>query len=231
MFVPDMAQLVDKSPEEIIEFWFNYWNDLYPIPDLKLAFETEGYIAPWSGYADSVNKKTAFNPKKIRQFIGYNTARHEHVHQLLSQHGYDNRHKLLFALVDNALDYAFDKARGHSKPENTICHYDVHEQVAFSHFITTRHFLVLGKRLARHAGDIKTLIRTAERYADSLHWSGVVHPCIRIGQAHQIIGQQHNRIQQLESQLADQVAKLHSMKLKFSFGCLLTATIFLLTKL
>ena len=208
MFVPDLAQLDGKSDEDRIIFWFNYWNELYPVPELKPAFETEGYIAGWSAYAAYTTRKTAFNPITMGRFVGFNTARHEHVHQHLALYGYDTTHTLLFALVDNALAYAYETTLGKQKPHNSVRHYDVHEQVGFSHFITTRHFLVLGKRLSRHAGDIKTLIRTAEQYADSLKWNGVVHPCIRIGQAHQIIGQQHGRIQVLEAQLARQVFRL-----------------------
>lgn len=245
MFVPDMAQLDRKSPEQIVEFWFNYWNDLYPIPDLKLAIETEGYIASWRAYAAYHRKTTVFNPKNLRWYFCLGTARHEHVHQLLSHHGYNPSHQLHFALVDTALNYAFTKAKGTSKPEINVRHYDLHEDEAATRSINVRLFLLLARRLSRHAGDIETLIATAWKYAEAIR--STVPPKREVKCFSRTNNRLENQIEDMfaawsssEANLKAQLKKLEAdaadllstnSKLKFGFGCLLTATTFLITKL
>lgn len=245
MFVPDMAQLVDMSAEEIIEFWFNYWNNLYPIPELKIAFETDGYIAPWRAYAAYHSKTTAFNPKNLKWYFCLGTARHEHVHQLLSHHGFNPSHHLHFALVDTALNYAFMKAKGTARPEINVRHYDIHEDEAATRSINVRLFLLLARRLSRHAGNIEALIGTAWKYAEGIRLTAPPKREVKC------LSRTNNRLEiQIEDmfiawasseakfkaqvkQLEERAANLLSTnsRLKFGIGVLLTATIFLITKL
>lgn len=245
MFVPDMAQLVDKSPEEIIEFWFDYWNDLYPIPDLKLAIETEGYIASWRAYAAYHRKTTVFNPKNLRWYFCLGTARHEHVHQLLSHHGYNPSHKLHFALVDTALNYAFTKAKGTSNPDINVRHYDLHEDEAATRSINVRLFLLLARRLSRHAANIETLIGTAWKYAEAIRSTVPPKHEVRcLSRTNQRLETQIEdmfaawsssevdlkaRIKRLEEDAANLLST--NSRFKLGLACWLTATIFLITKL
>ena len=192
MYVPDKAHLHDKSPVEKVEFWFNYWNELYPIKGLSMEFESEGYIESYSAYADVHRKRTVFNQHVLAGYShlhGHYTSRHEHVHQLLNHHGYDFKHSLLFALVDNALAYAYEELDSQGKiseallhtdpdhhktvaaylsPANSLRHYDLHEDPCASRNLSTRMMLVCSKRLSRHAHDIQKLLATAKKYADAI---------------------------------------------------------------
>jgi hypothetical protein len=193
MKAPELSQLSQKEPLYKVAFWFDYWNSQFPIPGLRMEFSDTGYIESFSAFANTEDKTTVFNKAKfatVSDYHGSTTARHEHVHQLLGFYGYPTAHKLMFALVDNALVYAFEQTRSAKKLEdalkvshsyskeklagylnasNSISHYDFHEDDCIVRGINTRLFFLLAKRLARHADNIETLLATAERYSEYLN--------------------------------------------------------------
>ena len=187
-------ELASKPPAEIARYWFDYWNERYPVPGLTFFIEDSGFIENWAGYADMSGKKTAFNVESLLAHIGAGTARHEQVHHLLRLYGYETKHTLLFALVNNALAYR-DSLTGQPAMKNvrmsalnSVVHYDLHEEVNHSQYITTRHFSVLAKRLSRIA-DIEDLIMKANYYADQLRFIAKDHPCKQYARAIRLVGE------------------------------------------
>jgi|GEM_PF-4164332 len=168
MIAPDLKQLETMPKREVATFWFNYWNDLFPVSELRLEYETEGYIAPFSGYASYSEKKTAFNLDKVEsnEWTFYSVARHEHAHQLLKHYGYDNSHLIHFALVDAALERAFELARGKKNPDWSLRFYDIHEDRLSKKRLNIRAFALATKRLVRYVSDIELLLSKALFYAE-----------------------------------------------------------------
>lgn len=179
MNIPKKESYENKNPEEAVQFWFNYWNNLYPIESLELLISDEN--SSFFAYAKLHEKKTVFIKERVNSTgaTGFEAARHEHVHHLLYTYGYDFDHTLLFGLVDNALAYAYSKdayinagyknclPKYHSNL-NSIRHYDIHEDKAIKRAINTRLFLTLSKRLSRYSGDISKLLSKASEYAEAI---------------------------------------------------------------
>ena len=199
-------ELASKPPAEIARYWFDYWNERYPVPGLTFCIEDTGYIEKYVGYADITHKRTAFNLESMLAHIGAGTARHEQVHHILELYGYDTSHTLLFALVNNALAYR-DRLTGqpamqnvHMNALNSVVHYDLHQEVNHSQYITTRHFSVLAKRLSRIAS-IEDLIVKANYYADQLRFIAKDHPCKRYARALKLVGQYAIKAEEAEALL------------------------------
>ena len=203
MYLPKHAQLINKEPLEKVEFWFNYWNTIYPVEGLQISFEDDGFVKDYAACADHKANKTRVNKNVFAKYgvaHGMCTTRHEHVHHLPKLYGYNSNHMLMFALVDNALAVAFAKMESEEKirkalldihpshqkqvgsyhrPENSITHYDIHEDEAVKRNVTTRMMVLLAKRLSRHCNDIENLLATAKKYADYLSESAPTKKAIR----------------------------------------------------
>lgn len=168
MIAPDFNQLGLKSNREVAEFWFSYWNGLFPVKDLVLDFSPHNSIVYYNAIADSGAKRTYFDLTNVESnaWNFYDTARHEQVHQLLGEHNYETDHTIHFVLVDGALNYAFHKARGRNDPKLTISFYDLHEDGLAGDSLNIRMLCLAIKRLSRYIKDIALLLQKAEVYAN-----------------------------------------------------------------
>jgi hypothetical protein len=169
MILPDLEKLDNLSNKEVANFWFDYWQLHFPIDGLTLKYKK---IEDFVGYADYENKLTVFDEVHVtsNRWKYYSTARHEHVHHLLSKFGKNTAHTLLFTLVDGALELAFEKLRGHRliPLETSVRFYDFYQDRIASKQINTRLVRVLSKRLSRYVNDIEKLIDKADKYAHSI---------------------------------------------------------------
>lgn len=173
MKLPDMKQLDSLPHKEVATFWFDYWQEAFPVQDLKLEFSSTGPVRHFAGLAEFDSNTTFFNESVVNSncWTFHSTARHEHVHHLLHKFGKNPSHTLLFALVDGALELAFEKMRCHSSAipkHSSIRFYDFHEDRVASKQVNTRLVRALCKRLSRYSNDIETLIDKADKYAHGI---------------------------------------------------------------
>lgn len=163
--VPIKSDFDNLTTRQSTEKWFNFWNEKFPVKDLRLEFY-ENDDNRTGGHANTEDKITKINDKNLdnRYWQCFHICRHEHVHQLLAEYGYDYEHTYLFYLVNSALHYAFDTALN-KNPHFSISFYDFHQDRISNKKVNTRLLHLLVKRLSRYVSDPKVLIEKADEYA------------------------------------------------------------------